>query len=86
MSRFSVCRYTQNYKGAAYGWAAKVDQIRATLIPQISSVPGLFLAGHWATSGMGQSGVQGVSASGRKAAELVLKHLGKEWAHEPLRV
>ena len=74
-------KYTLNRNGAAFGWADYLHQINTSLIPQISSVKGLYLTGHWCTSGMGKSGVPGVAISGRKAAELVLKAINKKWRY-----
>ncbi len=67
-------RYTMNKKGAAYGWASKVNQIDASLIPQKSSIKNLFLAGHWCTMGAGQGGISTVALSGKKAAAIIINH------------
>lgn len=70
-------KYTSNRDGAAFGWASTKDQISPTIMPQITSIDGLFLAGHWCTIGSGQGGVPKSVFSGKKAAELVLKRAGK---------
>ncbi len=74
-------KYTSNRDGAAYGWETSLDQIKSHTSPVTTEVKGLYLTGHWATSGLGQCGVPGVAISGRKAAELVLTKLGKIWPY-----
>jgi phytoene dehydrogenase-like protein len=66
-------RFTANTRGALFGWAARSDQISRRLFPLNTSVGNLFLAGHWVTSGMGQSGIAMVAATGQKASEQILK-------------
>jgi len=65
-------RYTLNKNGAAFGWDAVPEQMDTTLLPQVSSVSNLFLAGHWCIMGAGQGGVSTVALSGKKAAEYVM--------------
>ncbi len=79
-------RYTSNRAGAGFGWAAIWGQSKVNIIPQRSSIEGLYLAGHWTTGPMGQSGVPGVSLSGRKAAELIINDLGKKWEYPLIKL
>ncbi len=62
-------RYTQNQKGAAYGWAATPEQTGPNRIQNLSPLDGLYFAGHWTSPG---GGVYGVSVSGMQAAQQVL--------------
>lgn len=66
-------RYTLNTEGAGYGWASTTEQVDQSLVPQISPLKGLFLAGHWATMGGGQGGVSTVAYSGFNAARLIMR-------------
>ena len=65
-------RYTYNYKGAAFGWESTLNQIDSSLLPQKTSIKGLFLVGHWCTMGSGQGGVSTVALSGMKAAKSIM--------------
>ncbi|MBL7156729.1 MAG: NAD(P)/FAD-dependent oxidoreductase [Candidatus Omnitrophica bacterium] len=67
-------KYTLNRQGAMYGWASTVNQIANFLVPKETDVQGLYLAGHWSTSGLGQGGITSVAYSGRRAAKLILKN------------
>jgi len=69
----TLYKYTLNYKGAAYGWAAIPSQIDKTLFPQKTEIEGLFLASHWCTRGAGQSGVSTVACIGKDTAQIILK-------------
>lgn len=62
-------RYTQNYHGAAYGWAVSPSQVGPARIQNQSPVKGLYFAGHWTSPG---GGVYGVSLSGVQTAQKVL--------------
>lgn len=66
-------KYTNNYKGSLYGWASLPGQINKWIMPQKSSMKGLYLCGHWATRGWGQGGITMVANSGRTTAEMILK-------------
>ena len=63
-------RYTSNYKGAAYGWAATPEQIGINRLANKSPIKGLYFAGHWSTPG---GGVYGACYSGVLAAQQILK-------------
>ena len=68
-------RYTLNRGGAAFGWASTKEQVKTELLPQVTSVKNLFLAGHWTIMGAGQGGISTVALSGKKAAERILSHM-----------
>jgi len=55
-SPHTMFRYTLNYKGAAYGWAATPSQLIVPGFRKPSFVQGLYLVGHWTTHGVGVSG------------------------------
>ncbi|MDD3295767.1 MAG: NAD(P)/FAD-dependent oxidoreductase [Candidatus Omnitrophica bacterium] len=64
-------RYTMNREGAAFGWASIINQIKSSLLPQVSSVKNLFVVGHWCTMGTGQGGVSTVALAGKKVYERI---------------
>lgn len=68
-------RYTLNREGSAFGWESTLGQIKPALLPQRTSVPGLFLVGHWCTMGGGQGGISTVALSGKRAAESILNEI-----------
>jgi len=68
----TLFRYTLNYQGAAYGWAAISSQISRSLISHESEIEGLFLSGHWCMRGAGQGGISTVACIGRDTAKLIL--------------
>ena len=78
---YTFYEYTLNKNGSAFGWASIPSQISASILPQSTSVEGLFLVGHWTTIGSGQGGVPKVSFSGRRVASIILKKMGKEWKY-----
>jgi len=51
------------------------------LLPQQTSIDGLFLAGHWCATGLGEGGISGVASLGRNAARLILRNSNKKWGH-----
>ncbi|HHH38481.1 MAG TPA: NAD(P)/FAD-dependent oxidoreductase, partial [Sedimenticola sp.] len=65
----TMARYTLNHQGAAYGWAATPRQVGPGRPAVQAPVPGLYLAGHWATPG---GGVYGAALSGVMAAQAIL--------------
>lgn len=65
----TMARYTQNYRGAAYGWELSPEQIGKLRIQNRSPIDGLFFAGHWAVPG---GGVYGAAVSGMQTAKMVL--------------
>jgi phytoene dehydrogenase-like protein len=73
---FTFERYTLNKNGAAYGWASTSDQIKISILPQTTSIVGLFLVGHWCTLGGGQGGVSTVALSGKRAALEIISKIG----------
>ncbi|MHB8278897.1 MAG: phytoene desaturase family protein [Candidatus Humimicrobiaceae bacterium] len=63
-------RYTQNSKGAAYGWASIPDQSGTSRLQPETPIKNLYLAGHWTTSG---GGTITVAISGKNTAEMIIK-------------
>lgn len=74
-------RFTANKKGASYGWAPTLEQSNTPLLPQQTSVAGLFLVGHWCATGLGEGGISGVASLGRNAARLILTDARKKWGY-----
>ncbi len=69
-SPFTLYRYTLNYRGSSYGWAGIPSQLAVAGLKKISSVRGLYLAGHWTTQGLGISGAAYV---GSDTARMILR-------------
>lgn len=67
---YTLYRYTLNYKGAAFGWACIPSQLALTDFRKPSFVQGLYLAGHWATKGLG---IPGVVYVGYDTAKMILR-------------
>lgn len=68
-------KYTGNYKGSAYGWAALATQTKRGLVSMASPIRNLFLCGHWVPSEFGSGGISTVAYIGKKASELILKSI-----------
>jgi phytoene dehydrogenase-like protein len=72
---FDLYSYTLNRNGAFVGWRSNLNQSKSSLLPQRTSLPGLYLVGHWCTMGYrGQGGIPNVAFSGKRAAYLILKN------------
>jgi len=71
-------KYTLNKKGAAFGWASTVEQMNTALLPQVTSIKNLSLAGHWSIMGAGQGGISTVALSGRKIANKIINEIQQE--------
>lgn len=67
---YTLFRYTQNYKGAAFGWACTPSQLAITDFRKPSFAKGLYLTGHWTTKGLG---IPGVVYVGYDTAKMVLR-------------
>ncbi len=65
-------RYTHNRSAAMYGWASTPGQIRPDLVPAVTCVKGLFMCGHWVTTGFGQGGIMSAAYTGMRLAEHIL--------------
>lgn len=63
-------RYTGNYNGAAYGWAATPDQFIVPGFSIRSPIKNLFLTSHWSTVARG---ISGVAFLGKAVAEYIQK-------------
>ncbi len=74
-------KYTLNKDGACFGWKSSNNQISSFLMPQVTSVKNLYLAGHWCTIGTGQGGVPKSIFSGRAVSNIILKSMRKEWRY-----
>ncbi len=80
-------RYTSNKDGAFVGWLSTVKQINASLLPQRSSIHGLYLVGHWTSMGYpGYGGIPNVAFSGRRGAMVVLQDLGVNWPYKEIKL
>ena len=64
-------RYTNNSKGAAYGWAVTVDQTWFNRLQHTTPFENLFLAGHWTNPG---PGICAVVSSGWRVANMILNN------------
>ncbi len=72
---WTMQRYSQNTRGAIYGWDASPKSL-ATRLAMETPVPGLFLAGHWTRPG---GGLYAVVTSGQVAAQRVMKELERSF-------
>lgn len=75
---YTFYNYTFNSYGAAFGWMSTVEQTEYYVFPQVTSIYGLFLAGHWCTIGSGQGGIGRVAVSGYRASGLVLRKIRRK--------
>lgn len=66
----TLFRYTSNFKGACFGWAATPSQLLVSGFKKSPGIEGLYLIGHWVTQGMG---ISSVAYIGAEIAKLVLK-------------
>jgi len=69
-SPFTLHRWTNNYHGAAFGWASTPKQFGNPDFSQKTTVSNLYLTGHWANQ---SSGVGLAANCGRDTASLILK-------------
>ena len=63
-------RYTGNYQGASFGWACTPSQLALSDFKRPSFVHGLYLTGHWTTTGLG---IPGVVYGGYDTAAMILR-------------
>lgn len=66
----SLCRYTLNYKGAAFGWAKMVSQTFDPIFTKTTFINGLYLTGHWTSISFG---LPGTCYSGYDTARRILR-------------
>lgn len=66
-------KLTSNYHGAVFGWASTVNQIDRNVFSPVTSLKGLYLTGHWVTTGLGQSGICTVASCGKNVAKILLR-------------
>lgn len=64
-----LSKWTMNYKGAAYGWAATSEQIIDPFYSKNQVFENLFLCGHWTTLA---AGVPGVAIVGKRLANSII--------------
>ncbi|MDD5040641.1 MAG: hypothetical protein PHH49_03080 [Candidatus Omnitrophica bacterium] len=77
-SPYTFEKYTLNSRGAIYGRAATKEQIKRRISPQILVFKNSIFAGHWTTSGLGQTGIPVVALSGKAAAKTILSLIAGE--------
>ncbi|MBL7198324.1 MAG: NAD(P)/FAD-dependent oxidoreductase [Candidatus Omnitrophica bacterium] len=66
----TLFKYTNNYKGAAYGWMPIISQVWSKkILEKITKIDGLYFAGHWTSQGFGIPAVMNIS---RNIANLLL--------------
>jgi len=70
-------KWTENYRGAAYGWASSPDQLMDGDFISDNIVKNLFLCGHWSTVGQG---IPGVSIAGERVARNILRRESRSYA------
>ena len=73
----TLVKYTSNFRGAMYGWAATVDQVGDQDVSGKTCIDGLFFVGHWNGVQSGYGGIPIVVASGRNVARLILRDVVK---------
>jgi phytoene dehydrogenase-like protein len=66
----TLCRYTLNFKGAAYGWASTPSQLFIPEFRQKTRIRGLYTVGHWTAQ---TQGIPGVAYIGLDTATLILR-------------
>lgn len=80
-------KYTSNKNGSFVGWLSTLDQIKTSLFPQRTSIPGCYLVGHWSSIGYpGYGGVPNVVFSGRRGAALLLADKGYKWGYKEIKL
>jgi len=72
-------RYTSNTLGSAYGWRQNPEQMYLNAFPAVTSIKGLYLAGHWTFPG---GGVVSVAISGLNAARHITRGASGKVMHE----
>ena len=74
---FTFNKFTSNLDGALFGWASTKNQVERNILPQITSIKGLYLVGHWTTCGVGQGGITQVALSGEYGAKIINREIQK---------
>jgi len=78
--------HTFSQKGSIFGWMPTPMQSKISILPQNTSIYGLFITGHWCTMGSPVIGVGGVALSGRRCAELMFPLFKKKWRYTKLSI
>jgi phytoene dehydrogenase-like protein len=66
----TLYRYTNNFRGAAFGWAKKQTQAFDPLFVRTSPIRGLYLTGHWTSIAFG---MPGACYAGHDTAKRILR-------------
>lgn len=83
----TLFKYTLNKMGAFTGWLSNVGQTDPALLPQKTSIGGLFLASHWcAATYLPHGGIPSVAFLGRNTSRLILETIGKKWRYEEIKL
>ncbi len=75
----TLSRYTLNYKGASFGWAALPSQTIITSLRRPPFIKGLCLTGHWTTIG---TGISGTAYVGQETATNILRKKNYQDKHK----
>jgi prolycopene isomerase len=67
----TLYRYTLNQGGASRGWGAGLSTTGLKMLDSISPIKGLFMAGHWAPSPVGNGGIAMSAYSGFQTARQI---------------
>ncbi|MFC1703561.1 phytoene desaturase family protein [Candidatus Omnitrophota bacterium] len=67
---YTLFKWTQNYEGAAYGWASMPRQVFVSNFMKKAFFSNLYLVGHWTTVA---HGIRGVVYNGLAISDLILK-------------
>lgn len=70
----TLYKWTGNYCGASYGWAALPEQFAVKGLSQATPLKNLYLTGHWTTV---VQGLPGVTYIGRDTANIIIKRFSK---------
>ena len=80
-------KYTLNRQGAFCGWLTTNAQLKINVFPQVTSIDGLNITGHWANSGyLPFGGIPVVAFSGRRCARIVSGKVNKSWGYREIYV
>ncbi|MCM8788038.1 MAG: NAD(P)/FAD-dependent oxidoreductase [Candidatus Omnitrophica bacterium] len=71
----TLYNYTFNREGACKGWAPLISQTDLLLMPYKTYIENLFLANHWVTSGVGETGIPHTAYIGYRVSQTIYKIL-----------
>jgi phytoene dehydrogenase-like protein len=75
---YTLYKYTLNYNGASRGWGPVFSNTGLKMMDFVSPIKGLFLAGHWAPSPLGNGGISMSAYSGFQTA----KHIKYDFSNK----